>query len=199
MGTKLYVANLPEAASVLALRAHFSACGVVSDVQIVPERHAGRGRGSAFVRMSNPAGAERARAVLNGAPFGGQLLLVEAAPDEVGDRRDRATRRTHQHDDDTRTRITTQFREPANMVCELDCAGITVFVRIYFPDTAGQWRVKVQASRESDAPSSVAAAPSRIEAFRGVAAACREGASLAALGSIDWDSIETAMLKVRAL
>jgi RNA recognition motif-containing protein len=198
MGTKLYVTNLPKAASAHALRAHFGVCGVVADVHITPERNAGAGRDSAIVRMSSPAGAERARTELNGAPFGGRLLLIEVAPDDATDRRERASRKADPHDD-ARTRITLQVREPTNMACELDCSGVTVVVRVYFPDATGQWRVKVHASREANAPSSAATASSRLEAFRGVSSACREDVGTAAWARVDWEAIEAAMVKVRAL
>ena len=89
------------------------------------------------------------------------------------------------------------------MTYELDCAGTAVVIRVFFPDLEGQWRVTVQASRESDGPSSTGAAPSRVEAFRGIANACRAGAGagtgLVALGRLDWDAIEAALVKVRAL
>lgn len=200
MGTKLYVANLPEAPSAIALRAHFSACGVVSDVQLVPERNSGRGRGSAFVRMTSAAGAERALSQLNGAPFEGQLLLVEAAPDDAADRRgERARRASGHHEDQSGTRITLQFRELANMTYELDCAGVAIVIRVFFPGATAQWRVVAQAGREPDAPSTAASATSRLEAFRSVARACRESAGFPGCGLLDWEALEKTMTKVRAL
>jgi len=201
MGTKLYVANLPYAPSALALRAHFSACGVVSDVQIVPDRNSGRGRGSAFVRMSSTVGAERALSELNGAPFAGQLLLVEAAPDEVADRRSTAAtrREKEQAGDNTGARITFQYRETSNMTYELDCAGVSLVIHLFFPSTDGEWRIVVQTSRDAGASSTAAVAASRIEAFRSVARACREGVGFEGSGHFDWDAVEKAMLTVRAL
>lgn len=200
MGTKLYVANLPNLPNELALRAHFSACGVVLDVKIVPDRNEGRGRGSALVRMNSAAGAERALSQLNGSTFDGQLLLVEAAPDDEADRRSPGVRREEHRDvDRPRARITMQYREPANMAYELDCSGVTVVIRLFFPSTTEQWRIVVQASREADAPVVAATAASRLEAFRSVARACREDVSFAKLGSLDWDAVEKAMLEVRAL
>lgn len=199
MGTKLYVANLPFAPSALALRAHFGACGVVSEVEIVPDRNGGRGRGSAFVRMGSAAAAERALSELNGAPFAGQLLLVEAAPDDAVDRRSAASRRHQQEDDRQGVRITLQYREPTNMTYELDCSGVMLVVRVFFPSTEDEWRIAVQASREADAPSATATAPSRVEAFHGVVRACREGGGFAGSAEVDWDTVEQALLKVRAL
>lgn len=200
MGNKLHVANLPYAPSALALRAHFSACGDVADVQIVPDRHAGRGRGSAVVRMSSAAGAERALSELNGAAFAGQLLLVEAAPDDDGDRRRAGNRKQEQTDDDRPgARITQQYRERANLTYELDCSGATLVIRMCFPSTTGQWRIVVHASRDADTPSTAAVAASRMEAFRSVVRACREGVGVAGLERVDWDAVEQVMVKVRAL
>lgn len=200
MGTKLYVANLPCAPSALALRAHFSACGSVSEVEIVPDRNSGRGRGSAFVRMGSAAAAERAVSELNGAPFAGQLLIVEAAPDDVTDRRDAAKRRAERADGaGPGARVTLQYREPANMTYELDCSGVTIVVRVSFPSATGQWRIVVQASRDADAPSTAGVAASRIEAFRSVVRACSEGVGFPDSGRVDWNGVEQALLNVRAL
>ena len=199
MGSKLYVANLPNAPSAIALRAHFSACGVVSDVQIVADRNAGRGRASAFVRMGSAAGAERALSELNGAPFAGQLLLVEAAPDASDDNRSRAGRRAEPAEVETGARITLQFREPANMTYELDCAGVTLVLRIFFQTPEGQWRIAAQAGTATGAPSTGATAASRVEALRNIARACRESGDTSTLGRVDWEAVEQSMTKVRAL
>jgi RNA recognition motif-containing protein len=197
MGTKLYVANLPYAPSAIALRAHFSACGVVSDVQIVGDRNAGRGRATAVVRMGSAAAAERALSELNGEPFAGQLLLVEAAPDDSPYEGGRSARRADPKDE-APVRITTQFREPANMTYELDCAGVALVLRIFFPTTEGQWRIAARTGNGADAPNSDATAPTRVEALREIARAGREGA-VGALEYVDWDAVEQALTKVRAL
>ena len=197
MGTKLYVANLPYAPSAIALRAHFSACGVVSDVQIMADRNAGRGRATAVVRMGSSAAAERALSELNGELFAGQLLLVEAAPDDSPGDGGRSARRAEPKDE-APVRITTQFREPANMTYELDCSGVALVLRIFFPTTEGEWRIEARTSTRADAPSSDATAPSRVEALRRIAHASREGAT-GALEAVDWDAVEQSLTKVRAL
>jgi RNA recognition motif-containing protein len=199
MGTKLYVANLPFAPSALALRTHFGSCGGVSDVQIVQDRVVGRGRGSAMIRMDTEAAARRAVAELNGAPFAGQLLLVEVAPDERGAERTRGPRRADPAEAESPARITLQFREPSNMTYELDCAGLAIMVRIFFPSSTGEWRVVAQASRDAAAPNASGTAGSRLEAFRELARTCREGVDVAGLGRIDWQALEEALTKVRAL
>jgi RNA recognition motif-containing protein len=200
MGSKLYVANLPDAPSAVALREHFSACGPVADVQIVPDRNRGRGRGSAVVRMSSAAGAERALSELNGSTFAGQLLLVEAAPDDAADRHSAAPRRGERTAGDApAVRITSQYREAANMTYELDCSGVVLVIRVSFPSASNEWRIVVQKSRETDGAGVAAVAASRIEAFRSVVRACCEGDSAGDLGCLDWRAVEKAMLDVRAL
>lgn len=200
MGTRLYVANLPAAPSSMALHHHFSACGMVADVQIVPDRNAGRGRASAFIRMGSAAAAQRAVAELNGAPFGGQLLLVEAAPNQAGDEREASARRKEKQDEDgSGARITMQFRELTNMTYELRCSDVTLVIRIFFPTTTGESRILMQVGREADAESTVATGSSRIEAFRSGVRACREGLGLPELERIDWAAVEAALVKVRAL
>lgn len=200
MGSKLYVANLPAAPSAVALREHFSACGAVADVEIVPDRNSGRGRGSAVIRMSSAAGAERALSELNGSAFAGQLLLVEAAPDDAADKRGAAPRRGERTaDDPPGVRITSQYREAANMTYELDCSGVVLVVRVSFPSTNDECRIVVQTNRGTDGSSVAAAAASRVEAFRSVVRACCEGDSSGTLGRLDWPAVEKAMLDVRAL
>ena len=49
--TKLYVANVPLDATEDALRAHFAACGGVSDVELLHDRQSGRPRGLAHVTL----------------------------------------------------------------------------------------------------------------------------------------------------
>jgi RNA recognition motif-containing protein len=200
MGTRLYVANLPDAPSTSALRTHFGTCGTVADVQIVLDRNTGRGRASAFVRMGSAAAAQRAVSELNRAPFGGQLLIVEAAPDQPGDGRGGSTRRDKKDDEDrSAARITQQLRGPDNMTYELDCSSVTVVIRSFFPTANGEWRIVMQAGHEADAQVASASTSSRIESFRGAVRACREGIGVSGLGLVDWEAVEAALLKVRAL
>lgn len=198
MSSKLYVANLPNAPSASALRAHFGACGVVSDVQIVPDRNIGVGRTSAVIRMGSPAEAQRALARLNGAAFGGRLLLIEVAPDDSVRERPPG-RRAPATEGETAARITQQYREAANMAYELDCGGVALIVRIFFQTTTGEWRIAVQAREASDAKSTDRTAVSRLQALRNVASACREESSDSVLARVDWDAVERALVTVRAL
>src|ERR1041385_6075397 len=160
MGTRLHVANLPLEPNAAALRAHFSACGPVSDVQIVAGRHAGRGQATAYVRMSSEAGARRALAELNRLPFGGQILTLEAAPNETGGESLYSTRQKDPIEVELGARITVQFREPANMTYELDCGGVALVVRVFFQTDDGKWRISVQSGSDRNAPGSASTAAS---------------------------------------
>jgi RNA recognition motif-containing protein len=81
MGKKLYVGNLPFAATGDDLSTLFGEYGTVTDAQVVMDRETGRSRGFAFVEMSD--GADQAIASLNGAQFKDRTLTVnEARPRE---------------------------------------------------------------------------------------------------------------------
>jgi len=198
MSSKLYVTNLPNAPSTSALREYFGACGLVSDVRIVPDRNGGLGRASALVEMGSPAEAQRALTKLNGAPFGGRLLLVEIAPDDSARERSPG-RRAQATDADVAARITQQYREPANMAYELDCGGVALIVRIFFRTPEGEWRIAAQSRDAAEAKSMDFSAGSRVEALRKVASACREAGPVSALGRVDWDAVERALVTVRAV
>jgi RNA recognition motif-containing protein len=198
MGTKLYVANLPDGPDPAALRAHFSACGIVSDVRIVSDRNTGR-QETAYVSMGSEAAATRALAELNRRPFGGKLLLLEAAPEQFETDRRFSTRQKDKREEDTGVRITTQFRESENMTYELDCAGVVLVLRVFFPTATGEQRILAQAGSARDAPSTAGTASSRLEALRNIARDSREGGAAAPLGRIDWAAVEQAMTTVRAV
>jgi hypothetical protein len=101
----------------------------------------------------------------------------------------------------TPARITLQFREAANMTYELDCEGVALVLRIFFPtDTgAGAWRIVAQASTSPDSPSTASTAASKLEALRALARSCHDGGGLAAFARIDWNAVERAMANVRAV
>ena len=78
--TKMYVGNLPFEATEEAVRALFSAHGVVEKLSLIMDRDSGRPKGFGFVEMSN-ADASRAMQALNGADFEGRPLKVNEAQD----------------------------------------------------------------------------------------------------------------------
>jgi cold-inducible RNA-binding protein len=75
----LYVGNLPHSTTESELRTVFEAHGAVEKVSIVTDRDTGRGRGFAFVEMTNVEEANKAIAALNGTELGGRALTVNEA------------------------------------------------------------------------------------------------------------------------
>lgn len=82
MATKsLYVGNLNPRTTSADLEQLFGLYGTVTKAQVVTDRDTGRGRGFAFVEMSD--GADAAITAANGADFQGRRLTVnEAKPRE---------------------------------------------------------------------------------------------------------------------
>ena len=80
-GSRLYVGNLTYYVTSKQLEELFSNYGEVTQVNRV------QGRGFAFVEMSNPSEAERAKEALDGSEFEGRALKVdEARPPTSGPR-----------------------------------------------------------------------------------------------------------------
>jgi len=77
---KLFVGNLPFAATDESVRALFSTHGTVERVSLITDRETGRPRGFGFVEMSNDD-ASRAMQALNGTDFDGRSLKVNEAQD----------------------------------------------------------------------------------------------------------------------
>ena len=75
----LYVGNLPHSTTEAELRTVFEAHGAVEKVSIVTDRETGRGRGFAFVEMSDAGEADKAVAALNGTELGGRTLKINEA------------------------------------------------------------------------------------------------------------------------
>ncbi|MEJ2009154.1 MAG: RNA-binding protein [Acidobacteriota bacterium] len=83
MNTKIYVDNLPAAATERELEDLFSAYGNVVTVTIVVDRTSQKPRGFGFVTMVTPEGARAAIQALNGKAINGNTLAAsEAWPDE---------------------------------------------------------------------------------------------------------------------
>ena len=96
MSQKLYVGNLPFAASEEALKTLFTEAGTVESVKIIVDTYSGRSRGFGFVEMASKEEGEKAISLLNGKTFMERALVVnEAKPQKKkggefrGDRRDR--------------------------------------------------------------------------------------------------------------
>jgi RNA recognition motif-containing protein len=96
MSQKLYVGNLPFAASEEELKKLFAEAGTVESVKIISDTYSGRSRGFGFVEMASKEEAEKAISLLNGKTFMERALVVnEAKPQKKkggefrGGRRDR--------------------------------------------------------------------------------------------------------------
>lgn len=79
MGKKLYVGNLPFAATDQVLMDTFSQYGTVESAKIIMDRDTGRSKGFGFVEMASDAEAAEAINKLNGADYDGRTLTVNEA------------------------------------------------------------------------------------------------------------------------
>ena len=92
MENKLYVGNLPYAATEDDLKAHFSQAGTVTSVALIKDRATGRAKGFGFVEMATNEEAQKAISMLNGQEFMGRAITVNVArppedrPRNFGDR-----------------------------------------------------------------------------------------------------------------
>ncbi|MFM7604026.1 MAG: RNA recognition motif domain-containing protein, partial [Prosthecobacter sp.] len=83
MNTKMYVGNLPFAASDNDLRDLFSNYGTVTDLFLPMDHTTGRPRGFAFITMDTATGMQEAIKGLHDQEFMGRVLVVnEARPKE---------------------------------------------------------------------------------------------------------------------
>ena len=79
MENKLFVGNLPWAATESDIRAHFSQAGEVTSVEVMMDKFTGRPRGFAFVTMANAQAAQDAIAKTENVDFMGRPLKVNVA------------------------------------------------------------------------------------------------------------------------
>jgi RNA recognition motif-containing protein len=83
--TRLFVGNIPYAATEADLHAVFSRQGAVQSVRIITDFDTGRSKGYAFVEMATPEDAERAIKQLNNHNLSGRTIVVnEARPRAQG-------------------------------------------------------------------------------------------------------------------
>ena len=83
MSTKLYVGNLPFAATAQDLQNLFSQAGTVASVDLIFDKFTGRSRGFAFISMATPEEAQAAIQKFHGFAMEGRNLTVnEARPKE---------------------------------------------------------------------------------------------------------------------
>ena len=79
MENKLYVGNLPYAATEDDLKAHFSKAGTVTSVALIKDRATGRAKGFGFVEMASSEEAQKAIGMFNGQDFMGRAITVNVA------------------------------------------------------------------------------------------------------------------------
>ncbi|MBI3555130.1 MAG: RNA-binding protein [Deltaproteobacteria bacterium] len=79
MGKKLYVGNLPFAATESSLEQIFVQAGKVESAKVITDRETGRSKGFGFVEMSTEAEATDAIAKFNGADYDGRPMTVSEA------------------------------------------------------------------------------------------------------------------------
>lgn len=79
MDNKLYVGNLPYAATEDELKKHFSQAGNVTSVALIKDRATGRAKGFGFVEMATAEEAQKAISMFNGQEFKGRALTVNVA------------------------------------------------------------------------------------------------------------------------
>jgi RNA recognition motif-containing protein len=92
MENKLYVGNLPYAATEEEVKTHFSQAGTVTSVALIIDKASGRAKGFGFVEMSTAEEAQKAISMFNGQDFMGRAITVNVAkpredkPRNFGDR-----------------------------------------------------------------------------------------------------------------
>jgi len=79
MENKLYVGNLPYAATEDDLKEHFSQAGNVTSVALIKDRASGRAKGFGFVEMETNDEAQKAISMFNGQDFMGRAITVNVA------------------------------------------------------------------------------------------------------------------------
>lgn len=87
------------------------------------------------------------------------------------------------------------------MTYELDCSGVTLALRIFFPldaDADAKWRIEAQTGEPMPGLAATATASSRTEAFRTIARDWHLRLPNPA-SDLDWSAIERAMAAVRAI
>jgi len=97
--------------------------------------------------------------------------------------------------------ITQQYRERHNMTYELDCAGVALVLRVFFPSEAGpvEWRMEARGKGAGEAIVIDKVAATRELAFEAICGAW-PGASLpTTTPSYDWVSVTQVLRSVRAI
>lgn len=79
METRLYVGNLPYAATEEQIKAHFSQAGNVTSVALIIDKATRRAKGFGFVEMASAEESQNAISMLHGKDFMGRAITVNVA------------------------------------------------------------------------------------------------------------------------
>lgn len=79
MEKKLYVGNLPYAATDESLKDLFSQAGTVASASIIIDKFSKRSKGFGFVEMATEEEAAKAKEMFNGTEVEGRKILVDEA------------------------------------------------------------------------------------------------------------------------
>ena len=77
--TRLFVGNLSFTTMEREIQEHFSAAGVVVNVNLMLDKFTGKSRGFAFVEFATPEEANKAVEMFQGKDLGGRALTVNVA------------------------------------------------------------------------------------------------------------------------
>jgi hypothetical protein len=196
LSTRLYVSNLSTSATLSSVRQFFGACGEVVDVEFVAERNPGRRPSSAYVTMATRGAAEQAVSKLHSRLLHDRSVMVSLA--HGGDNNDRPERKPKASP--AAVAIAQQYRDRHGMTYELDCLGLSLTLRFFFPPEVGEGEHRVVA-HTSQAPQLVveATAHTRELALAAVADAWRQLPAEQAAPVLDWALVVTALQAVRAV
>jgi hypothetical protein len=194
MQTKLYVTNVSRSATLASVRQFFGACGDVMDVEFLTERNSQNSPSAAYVTMATSAGAERAIEKLHGKMLHDRTLMISHAPvDDQGGARSKQKGTPAE----AKVAVRQQYREREGMAYELDCAGVPLIMRVFFPEPTGMAR-RVQArtgGNEVHLEEATAATPQL--AFDAIVLAW--GAAGPSAPELDWTAVATALKTVRGI
>ena len=192
MENRLYVGNLSDDVSASALKSLFAGLGEVSEVHLATDRGSGRLRGHAFVTMATAAEARAAMTKLDGMLFEERRLRVNIAGDS--EQQPRSKSKTPDA-----AKVTSQFRERAGMMYELDCTGTPLSVKMTPEDPRElAWRLEVSVRGTTDVLT--ATAKTRGAALEAIIAEATAAADpTGVLAVLDWAAVKTALTSVRAI
>jgi hypothetical protein len=178
------------------VRQFFDACGDVVAVEFVAERSPGRLATSAYVTMATTTGAKEAVRTLHGRLFHDRSVMVTLGHgSESGSREDRKRKESP-----ASVSMAQQYRDRHGMIYELDCEGLRLTLRFFFPEEGGNDARRVEATTNQGAQLVVeATAPTRELALAAVAEAWGRLPAEPPAPTLDWTKIAAVLRVVRAV